>query len=145
MNILEEIKQAWGWAGINPIEIVTENDFGNLIIKDETNQFWRLSPEEVYCEIVAKSIDEYNELIQDEEFVIDWFMDAMVAKSKKLLGELKPEHKYHMIIPGILDGEYGGKNIKIVPLLKMIRFSGDLGKQLKDLPDGSKIKLKNTL
>jgi len=142
MNLLEEIKQAWGWTGIKPVEVVTDNEFGNLILKDEDDKFWRLCPEDVYCDIIAKSIPEYNELIQNEEFMDDWFMAAMVSDAEKSLGKLKTEHKYHMVIPGILDGEYGGKNIKIVPWVEIIRFSGDLAKQIKDLPDGSKIELK---
>lgn len=142
MNILNEIRDAWGWTGIDPVEVVTENDFGNLIIKDATDQFWRLCPEDVYCDVIAKSIAEYNEIIQDEEFLDDWFMSAMVEDAKKSLGSLKPGYKYHMVIPGILDGEYGGTNIKLAPLDKLIRFSGDLGKQIKDLPDGAEVELK---
>lgn len=142
MNILDEVKNAWGWIGIDPVELVTENDFGNLIIKDSKEQFWRLCPEDVYCEVIAKSKEAYNELIQNEEFLDDWFMSAMVEDAKKSLGSLEPPRKYHMVIPGILDGEYGGKNIKTAPLVELIRFSGDLGKQIKDLPDGAEIKLK---
>jgi hypothetical protein len=144
INILEEVKQAWGWVGIDPVELVTENEFGNLIIKDAKDQFWRLCPEDVYCEIVANSIAAYNELIQDEEFLDDWFMTTMVEEAKKSLGELKPDRKYHLVIPGVLGGEYTGKNIKTVPFIELIRFSGDLGKQIKDLPDGSEIELKTT-
>jgi len=143
MNLLEEIKTAWGWVGIDPAEIVTENDFGNLIIKDHDDQFWRLCPEDVYCEVIAKSISEYNEKITDEDFLNDWFMSAMVDEAFKNNGILEPNNKYYMVIPGILDGEYGGDNIKTAPLTELIRFSGDLGKKIKDLPDGAKIELKS--
>jgi len=34
MNILNEIKDAWGWVGIEPQKVVIENEFGNLIVKD---------------------------------------------------------------------------------------------------------------
>ena len=142
MTILEEIKNAWGWTGINPVEIVTENEFGNLILKDAEDKFWRLSPEEIYCDVIATSIADYNTLIQNEDFMDDWFMASMVAEAEKTLGELKIGQKYHMIIPGVLDGEYSAKNIKIAPLFKMIRFSGALGKQIKDLPDGSAVDFK---
>ena len=53
MNIIDEVIESWGWVGIRPAEIVAENDFGNLIIKDAEDNFWRLCPEDVYCEIVA--------------------------------------------------------------------------------------------
>jgi hypothetical protein len=142
MNLLKEIKDAWGWTGVDPIEIVTENDFGNLILKDNEDQFWRMCPEDLYCEVVASSIDEYNELIQNKEFVDDWFMDSMVEEAKKSIGDLKPNCKYYMVIPGVLDGEYGGDNVKMASFVEIIKVSADVAKQIKDLPDGAEIKLK---
>ena len=141
MNIIDEVTESWGWVGIKPTEIVAENDFGNLIIKDAEDNFWRLCPEDVYCEVVAKSIDDYNNLINDDEFLHDWNMTVMVDEATKTLGALKTGYKYYMVIPGILDGEYTGDNIKTAPFVKIIRLSGELGKQIKDLPDGAKVKL----
>lgn len=110
MSILNEIKDAWGWVGIEPQELVIENEFGNLIIKDFSDKFWRLCPEDVYCEIVAESIEEYNALIKNKEFLEDWFMSALVQEAESSLGKLEPGYKYHMVIPGVLGGE-------VVPVL----------------------------
>ena len=38
--------------------------------------------------------------------------------------------------------EYSGSNIKTAPFVEIIRLSGDLGQQIKDLPDGAEVKLK---
>ena len=139
MDILDEVKTAWSWSGIEPVEVVTENEFGNLILKDDKDQFWRLCPEDAYCEVIAKSVADYNTLIQDDEFVNDWFMTSMVEEAKKKLGELTGNRKYYLVTPGVLGGEYGGNNVKITTLAKIIRFSGDLGKQIQDQPEGSEI------
>ena len=32
MSIIQSIANSWSWVGIEPDEIVGENDFGNLII-----------------------------------------------------------------------------------------------------------------
>ena len=141
MNIISEIIESWGWVGINPTEIVAENEFGNLILKDAEDKFWRLCPEDVYCEVVAESIDDYNELINDHEFLNDWNMAIMVNEATEMLGELKEGYKYYMVIPGVLDGEYSGTNIQTAPFIEIIRISGNLGKQIKDLPDGAEVKL----
>lgn len=142
MSILKEIKDSWGWVGIVPQEIVIENEFGNLIVKDFEDKFWRICPEDVYCEVVAESIAEYNILIKNQEFLEDWFMSAMVEEAKKKLGMLEPGYKYHMVTPGILGGEYGVSNFNVAPLYEIIRFSGDLGRQIKDLPEGAQIEMK---
>lgn len=142
MNILKEVKDSWGWIGIDPVEVVLENEFGNLILRDSEGKFWRLCPEDVYCKIIANSIEEYNELVKDDEFNEDWFMDSIVAEAEKNLGPLKEGYKYYLVIPGILDGEYTGKNIQSVPFEEVIRYSGSIGLQVKDLPEGAEVDLK---
>lgn len=142
MDILEEIKESWGWAGVNPVQVVLENDFGNLILMDSDSKFWRLCPEDVYCEIIALNQAELEHLFTDQEFLLDWQMELMVNEAKEKLGNLDEGQKYHMVMPGVLGGEYGGSNIKKVPFVEIIRFSGDLGKQLKDLPSGSEVQFK---
>ena len=46
MSLVDDISQSWEWVGIEPVEVVGENDFGNLIIKDEEGKYWRLCPED---------------------------------------------------------------------------------------------------
>ena len=142
MNMIEEVKEAWGWAGINPVEIVTENEFGNLIIKDTENKFWRLCPEEVYCEVVAESIGAYNLLIKDANFLDDWNMAGLLDGAIKKLGPLKEGYKFYLVTPGILNGDYNESNIKTASFDKIIKWSGDLGNQVKDLPEGAEVELK---
>lgn len=53
MSIIQVIKDSWGWVGINPISVVGENNFDNLLIEDIEGRYWRLCPEDLYCEVVA--------------------------------------------------------------------------------------------
>ena len=142
MNIVSEIKESWGWSGIDPEEVVGENDFGNLIIKDKAGKYWRLCPEDVYCEVIANNYEELNILSHDQDFANDWHMVNLVNIAKEQLGPLKAGQKYHLIIPGILGGEYDISNFRIVSIIEQIRFSGDIGKQIQELPDGANIELK---
>jgi len=142
MDILKEVKDSWGWIGIDPIEVIAENEFGNLILRDHEGKFWRLCPEDVYCKVIANNVDEYNALVKDVEFNEDWFMESIVAEAEKRLGPLKDGYKYYLVIPGILGGEYRGKNIQAVPFHEVLKYSGDVGLQVKDLPDGAEVKLK---
>jgi len=142
MSIVEEIKQSWGWVGIEPEEVVGENDFGNLMIKDIEGKYWRLCPEDVYCEVIAQNREELDKLSSDQEFLEDWYMQALVEKAQEHLGPLTEGRKYCLVTPGVLGGEYAISNIKTVPLIELIRFSGDLANQIKDLPDGAQVQLK---
>ena len=55
MNLLDDVRSAWGWTGIKPVELIDENDFGNLILKD------------VHA--------------RDQEFLADWHMGALVGQA----------------------------------------------------------------
>ena len=142
MDIVAIIKESWGWTGIEPVEVVGENDFGNLIIKDVDGKYWRLCPEDVYCEIIAQDREELDALSTNKEFLEDWYMKALVDIAKDVLGPLTECRKYYLVIPGILGGEYGINNIKTSPLTEIIQLSGDIGKQIKDLPEGAEIEIK---
>ena len=144
MNLVEELRESWGWVGLDPIEVVGENDFGNLIIKDKSGRYWRLCPEELSCEVVAHNREELDALSHNQEFLHDWYMRNLVTEAKEKLGPLAEGRKYCLKIPGILGGEYGGSNLATVPLVELVRFSGDVANQIKDLPSGTKIELKVT-
>jgi hypothetical protein len=135
------IKNSWSWVGIEPKEIKLENDFGNLIIEDTKNRYWRLCPEELYCEIVAENKSELEILINSNQFKEDWAMDFLIKELKKKYSSLESEKKFHMVISPILGGEYKLNNIKIINFKELIEFSGYLAQQINDLPEGSKIEL----
>ena len=136
MSIIETIKESWGWVGIEPEEVVGENDFGNLIIRDIRGQYWRLCPEDVYCKVVARNREELDELSRNQEFLADWYMLALTEVAREKLGPLAPGRKYHLAIPGVLGGAYAISNIKTIPQIEQIEFSGHIGKHLEELPEG---------
>ena len=141
MNLISKIRDAWGWIGIDPIEVVGENDFGNLIVRDVDDQYWRICPEDVYCKVIAESREKLTELSNDQEFLADWKMTALVKQAKQSIGPLADRQKYCLAIPSILGGAYEAANLKSISLIELIEFSGYIGEQLHDLPDGSKIEL----
>ena len=141
MQILETVQSAWGWTGIKPAELVNENDFGNLIIKDAQGQYWRLCPEDCYCEVVAADQPAFEALAADSEFLVDWQMSALVDQAAQRLGPLASGRKYCLKIPGVLGGEYGGDNLGTISMVELIRFSGDIARQIAGLPEGTPIKI----
>mgnify|MGYP000870061452 FL=1 len=123
MSVISEIKESWGWIGIDPEEVVGENDFGNLIVRDRSGKYWRICPEDVYCKVVANNRQELDELAKDQEFLADWYMEVLVQKAVEKLGPLQEGRKFHLVIPGVLGGEYGPENIQTVPLIEQDRKS----------------------
>ncbi|GFO57579.1 hypothetical protein GMSM_45860 [Geomonas sp. Red276] len=144
MSIIQTIKDSWGWGRIDPEEVVGENDFGNLIIRDTKGRYWRLCPEDLYCKVVAENRPELDELSQKQEFLHDWYMTSLVEEANKQLGLLRPGYKYCLKIPGVLGGEYGGSNLATIALCELVTASGYIAREIADLPDGTQVRLKIT-
>lgn len=144
MNLIAEIENAWGWVGIKPAKVIGDNDFGNLIIKDEDGRYWRLCPEELYCKVVAHERAELDALSKSQEFLQDWHMTALVDQAKERLGLLRPGYKYCLKIPGALGGEYDGTNLATIPLCQLIATSGHIAKEIEGLPDGAQVRFNIT-
>ena len=141
MELIAIVKEAWGWAGLDPDQIVGDNDFGNLMIKDHSGTYWRLCPEDLYCRVVAENRPKLDALSQSQEFLRDWYMTELVAQAKESLGPLRPGYKYCLKVPGLLGGEYGGGNLASIPIGELIAASGYIAKQVTNLPDGATVSL----
>jgi hypothetical protein len=144
LELISVIKASWGWSGIEPTQVVGDNDFGNLIIKDAVGRYWRLCPEDLYCKVVAQNRVELDALSQDQEFLHDWHMVKLVESARIALGTLKPGYKYSLKIPSAFGGEYGGSNLATVPFRELVAASGHIAEQIQGLPNGAQVKLSVT-
>ena len=144
MELTEHIRDAWGWSGIEPFEIVGENDFGNLMVRDEQGKYWRICPEDLYCKVVAQDRAQLDELSRDQEFLRDWYVGALVEEAQRKIGPLAPGLKYCLKIPSVLGGEYGGDNLASITLVGLIEASGHMAQQIEGLPNGSKVRFRIT-
>lgn len=142
MSLIKEVIESWGWIGIDPVEVICENDFGNLMIKDAEGQYWRLCPEDCYCRVVASNRQELDSLSHNQDFLRDWYMRALVDLACDKFGALPEGRKYCLKIPGFLGGEYGGDNLATAPLIELVRLSGDIARQTRDQPPGTSIKFR---
>lgn len=141
MKLITEISRAWGWVGIDPIEVVAESDFGNVIVRSADGRYWRITPEEGTCYIVADDSASLEALFRDHEFLHDWHMHQLVEVAREHLGELTPRMKYCLKIPGYLGGIYGTPNLATAPIQEIIGVAGDIARQTHELPNGTHVQL----
>jgi Domain of unknown function (DUF1851) len=141
MQLIDDILIAWGWTGIEPLDVVGENEFGNLIVKDVHGSYWRICPEDCDCRVVASNRQELDALSKDQDFLRDWHMSALVDRAFAVLGVLAEGRKYCLKIPSVMGGEYSEENFGTIGLDELIRASGHIAQQVKDLPDDTKVRV----
>ena len=142
MALAEDICESWGWAGVESAQVVRVNKFGNVIFVDQAAKYWRICPEELECKVIAESATSFNQLLNDPDFISDWEMTGLVEMAEAKYGP-QPVHRcFCLKTPGVLGGAYEIENIGTIRIGELIRFSGDVANQIRDLPDGGKVVFK---
>ena len=141
-SIVDQLNEHWSWTGIEASEVVGQNQFGNLLVLDKSGKYWRITPEQLRCEVVAATSKEFAEIIIDDEFQLDWEMAAIVEIARQKCGPLKSGWVYYLVIPDLFGGLYEADNIRTAPLDELIYISGTWALEIKDLPEGGQVKLR---
>jgi hypothetical protein len=140
--MLETIRNAWRWIGLDPAEVVATNAFGNLIVRATDGEYWRICPEELSCEKVARDAEEFAALFSKEDYRTDWQMSRLIEQARQKLGPLVEGQCYCLKLPAVIGGGYAVTNLGTVSLIELISFSGSMAEQIKDLPDGCQTEIK---
>jgi hypothetical protein len=140
--MLDTIRKAWGWIGLDPAKVIATNAFGNVIVRAADGTCWRIWPEEWSCERVARNGDEYAALSSEEEFRTDWEMARLIELARQKLGPLPEGRCYCLQLPAVIGGSYEAANLGTISLDELIAFAGDMAEQIKDVRDGGQIQLK---
>jgi len=143
-DLLETIGSGWGWKGLDPKAVTATNAFGNLLVEDCGGRYWRICPEETSAEVVAEDQQAYNSLLLDAEFIEDWEMLRLVQLAVQKLGKPTDGRCFCLKVPAVLGGNYDAENFGTIPIAELIFSSGDIARQIKDLPDGAKIQFEIT-
>jgi hypothetical protein len=140
--MLHTIREAWGWTGLDPAEVVATNSFGNLIVRAVDGTYWRICPEEWSCDKLARNAEECAALSSDDDFRTDWEMSRLVEQARQKLGPLVEGRCYCLKLPAAIGGHYKLANVGTISLNELIAFSGVMAEQIKDVPDRGQIELK---
>lgn len=69
-------------------------------------------------------------------------LESLVRLAYASLGPLPDDRCYCLKLPGPLGGRYAVENIATLKIEEAISASGHLAQQIKDLPDGAKIRVR---
>jgi hypothetical protein len=141
IKLLTTINEAWSWIGLVASSIVAINDFGGVIALSADGDYWRIDPDIPRCERIAGDEIEFERIWHDEEFQFDWQMLPLVRIAAATAGPLTADRCYCLKVPSVLGGSYAADNIATNSRLELIGFAGDLAHQIKDMPDGTQVKL----
>jgi len=88
---------------------------------------------------IASDVEEFRSLLTDEAFVLDYFAVEALLALKEAGVTLGPGQIYSLKVPPILGGKYALDNISPTDIAVHFSITGQIYRQVKDLPPGTKI------
>lgn len=137
---INRLIESWNWLIGNDKKPILISSIGDLFLEDQYGIYW-LNVGEGKIEKVAENETEFKSKLNDNDFVNEWFLIDLVSELKRS-GLLLTEKKLYgyKILP-ILGGKYNPENFVLIDIEEHFELSGQIHKQLKDLPDGTKVRL----
>ena len=136
---LKILLESWEWLIGKDKKIILISTIGDAFLEDSNGICYWLNVGEGIFEKVAENITEFETKLTDNEIVEDWFLVELVAELKKSGIELTENNIYSYKTFPILGGEYLPENFEITDIEVHFEISGQIYKQVKDLPVGTKI------
>ena len=135
----QELLGCWHWRMSGEMTIWLMNRFGDLFVTQDDGSISRLRLDDGTFARIAKTKDEFLDLVDQPDFMNDWLMiplvDRLVAAGK-ILGR---GQCYAFVQIPILGGDYAIENIVVRDIARQYKAMGPLHEKLKDIPDGTKI------
>ena len=143
MSLVEAVNEGWGWTGLNATRVVAESPMGHLIVSDADDTFFYVDPDGMAIIPLGTEAEARAHLASEEAKQL-WSGGALVDEGRRRFGEL-PEGSVFTLKPhAMIEGRYEPENLCVMPLDELIRFTGDVAQQIKDLPNGSQIQIEVT-
>jgi hypothetical protein len=98
----------------------------------------RFDPETGDFTRVCRTVEEWAEMILDDFSLMTGYGLARHWQAKH--GPLSPKHRLVPLTPFVCGGEFSTGNLASLEAARGMRMRADLARQIRDLPDGSKIR-----
>jgi hypothetical protein len=139
-EVLEAVNKGWRWAGTTFVAIHAQSPMGHLVLSDAEGCFHYLDTDGM--ELIPLG----NKAALDAHFAVPeniqlWEASGLVDPARERLGEPSEGKVFALSPTDWIEGNYAPDRICHLPLKEIVFLSGDLARQLKDLPDGTQIRI----
>ena len=138
----ESVLSDWVWlVGDQKLPILLTSS-GDAFLQDpDDGSVHFLDTGAAHLEKVADSIEEFQNLLNDKAFVVNYMAVEMVGDLIQAGQVLEKEQIYSLIKPLVLGGEYTHENLEVADIEVHFSTLGQIHRKVKDLPDGASVNL----
>lgn len=138
---IAELKRAWSWLLPKVFKPVMASTLGDVFFQQDGDAIFWLNTGTAEIMQVAGSRVEFLELLKTDK-ANEWFIPELIEELMAAGKILKPDYCYtYVTLPIFKEGKYNVTNLNPVPAKEHFGATGTLHLQIKDMPNGAKIKI----
>lgn len=138
----DRLTENWTWLIGTNKKVLLVSIIGDMFLTDNNKRVYWLDVGGGEFKLVADTIRDFEERLKDIEQVNEWFMIDLVTELRQSEKKLKHGQVYSYYKLPIIGGDYTADNFAPLSIEEHFVYLGDIHKQIKDLPDGTKVKIK---
>jgi len=135
----EDLLSEWLWLAPKDAEPMLPTACGDLFLRLPDGSVAFLDTYAGSCNTVAPSYERWKAMLNDPDQLEDWFRGGLVGD---LLGaglSREPGQCFSPLVPQMVNGSWDPSNFHACDLLVHLAMLGQIHRQVKDLPPGTKI------
>lgn len=137
----EKLTEDWTWLiGTDKTPILV-SAIGDMFLQGVNQKIYWLDVGGGSFEIIANDMNEFEKKLTDIELVNDWFLIDLTTKLRISDKKLGDGQLYSYKKLPLIGGDYSVDNFEPTDVEVHFSFAGQIHKQIKDLPDGTKVKI----
>ena len=138
---LDALTEDWKWLVGEEAYPVLISSIGDMFLSNGDVIYW-LNVGEGTCTKVANHFDDLLIMMKDDELANEWFMFDLVKEIKESGLSLTHGNLFGYKQLPIIGGKYEPQNFELTDIEVHFSLAGQIHRQIKDLPDGTKVNIK---
>ncbi|HEV2455911.1 MAG TPA: T6SS immunity protein Tdi1 domain-containing protein [Verrucomicrobiae bacterium] len=135
-----DLLEDWRWLIGDSMRLLLVSAIGDMFLANQTGEVFWLDSGAGQLQRIASNHEEFQQLRQQPQNADHWFMARLVGDLISGGTRLAPGQCYSYNVPPSLGGQMTASNFKPADLSVHFSILGQIQRQIKDLPPGTKIK-----
>ncbi|MBI3221216.1 MAG: DUF1851 domain-containing protein, partial [Bacteroidetes bacterium] len=129
----------WTWLIGTDKSPILVSAIGDMFLQADNKQVYWLDVGGGELNLVANGIQDFKDKLKNIELVNEWFMIDLATALRLSDKKLNEGQLYSYKKLPIIGGDYSVDNFEPTDIEVHFCFAGQIHKQIKDLPDGTKV------
>jgi hypothetical protein len=134
--------EEWIWLIGNDKEPIMISSIGDMFLKDNNGKIYWLNVGEGLIDLASENLDDFKSILKDDSQVDEWFMIGLIKQLKESGLELTEGKLYGYKKLPVIGGDYIPDNFELTDIEVHFSIAGQIHKQIKDLPEETKVNFK---